>query len=380
MSRVEGRCQDPGIAIALAGGGTGGHVVPGLHLLSHLRQRDALGGVLWFRTGRAAEERVLVGVDYMIRPATIRHDVLRLEPPGGGAPTTAELLRRTPRATWRSRRLLKEAGSQVVLGLGGFTCLPVVLGARLLALPVALLEINAVAGRATSALARLATRVFHAWPDTVPDEPGERHVLVGPPLAPAFVGGPTTEDASAAKRGELGFDPHRPLLVVLGGSQGAGALNDFVREAAPALIAAGVQIQHQVGPKRRDEGLAESADYRVLEFDKHVDRSLTAATVVLCRGGASTIAEVGALGRPAVVVPYPHSKDAHQEKNARRLGDGAVIVPESELGPDVAERLVKLCAPEAAEERRHRAAASAAAVPRDASARICDALLDLAQT
>jgi UDP-N-acetylglucosamine--N-acetylmuramyl-(pentapeptide) pyrophosphoryl-undecaprenol N-acetylglucosamine transferase len=173
--------------------------------------------------------------------------------------------------------------------------------------------------------------------------------------------------------------PDRPLLLVLGGSQGAKALNDFVRARAGALLAADVQVLHQVGPGRLAEGAAAQAGYLPVEYLRPVHSFLRAATLVLCRGGASTIAEVGAAGRAAVVVPYPHSFDAHQEQNARRLGEGAVIVPERELGDPTLALLLRLSSAQGRPERELRAAASARAVPRDAGALLAAEVLRLAQ-
>jgi UDP-N-acetylglucosamine--N-acetylmuramyl-(pentapeptide) pyrophosphoryl-undecaprenol N-acetylglucosamine transferase len=100
---------------------------------------------------------------------------------------------------------------------------------------------------------------------------------------------------------------------------------------------------------------------------------------VLCRGGASTVAEVGASGRAALVVPYPHSFDAHQEKNARHLGEGALIVPEADLGDVTLALLLRLLSPAGREERARRAAVAAHAVPRDAGARLAAEVLELAR-
>jgi UDP-N-acetylglucosamine--N-acetylmuramyl-(pentapeptide) pyrophosphoryl-undecaprenol N-acetylglucosamine transferase len=357
--------------------------VPGLHLLSHLlRSGDVPERVVWFLTGRAVEEEVLAAAPGDLGEIALERVRLELEPPGGGAPSLARVARRLAPETLRARRALAAAGARVLCGLGGFTSLPAALAARSLGIPFALLEINAVAGRSTRALAPLAARVFHAWPDTAPASAhgeGAKHRVTGPPLGTAFLRAPADDAEAAAERAALGFDAARPLLVVLGGSQGAGALNAFVRARAEALAAAGVQVLHQVGPGRADEGAAGHPGYRAAEYLRDVPRALRAATLVLCRGGASTIAEVGASGRAAIVVPYPHSPDRHQEKNALRLGDGAIVVAEPELGDATAALLVRLAGESGAAERRRRAAAAAAAVPTDAGARIAAALMALAR-
>jgi UDP-N-acetylglucosamine:LPS N-acetylglucosamine transferase len=359
--------------LALAGGGTGGHVVPGLHLLEHLRGSGRPpADVLWFTTGRPVEERVFGPVTG--RSEGLERVPLALEPPGGGAPSLWRLAHRTWPEVRRAGRALERHGSEVLLALGGFTALPAVLAARTRGIPVVLLEINAVPGRATRALAPLAARVVHAWPGPHPIG-SSRRPCHGPPLAPAFAAARADEAEAARLRGELGFEAARPLLVVLGGSQGAGPLNGFVRDQAAALVEAGLQVLHQTGPGRTAEGAPPGPGRRTVEYLDDVARVLDASTLVLCRGGASTLAEIAARTRPALVVPYPHHRDRHQERNALALGAGVRIVPEARLDSTLVEILARLAGPAGARERAEMRRALEHAVPRDGVARLADELL-----
>jgi UDP-N-acetylglucosamine--N-acetylmuramyl-(pentapeptide) pyrophosphoryl-undecaprenol N-acetylglucosamine transferase len=251
-----------------------------------------------------------------------------------------------------------------------------VLAARTLGIPVALLEVNAVRGAATRWLAPLADRTLHAFPPG--PEAGPRSVHTGPPLAPELARGAPGEAERQAARARLGFDSLRPLLVVLGGSQGAGALNAFVRASLTRLAARGVQVLHQTGPGRLAEAAREAPGYRALEYVDPIRPALAAATLVLCRGGASTLCEVAALGVPAFVAPYPLAAGDHQTRNALRLGSGARLVRDAELGEPLADELASLAGAERRAEREARGAALAAALPRDGAARIWDVLADLA--
>ena len=327
------------LRLALAGGGTGGHVVPGTHLLRHLKGAGELESLVWFGAGRTAERRALAGIaDHLDAEVSFTKVDLPLESPAGGAPRFRDLAVRFAPATQRARRALVLGKIQVVCGLGGFTCLPVVLAARSLRLPIALLEINAVQGKATRWLSPICQRVLHAWPSTMPGavhagtEKG-KHRLIGPPLAPAFVEPALEEDSRARAVARLGFDPSRPLILVLGGSQGAQALNRLMRERSDEFRSCGLSILHQVGPGRLDEAGPPAAHYRAVEYVDDVAVALRAASLVICRGGASTLAEVAAAGTPAVVVPYPHHRDGHQRANAKALGDGVVVIEEA-LGED----------------------------------------------
>jgi UDP-N-acetylglucosamine--N-acetylmuramyl-(pentapeptide) pyrophosphoryl-undecaprenol N-acetylglucosamine transferase len=370
------------LRLALAGGGTGGHVVPGLHLLRDARARlgeQAFESVLWFGAGRAVERRARRDVEALLGPAaTFRAVDLPLEPEGGGAPSTRALLLRTAPAARLARVALRAARCDVVCGLGGFTSLPVVLAARSLGIPVALLEINAVPGRATRWLAPLVHRVLHAWPATVPPRPRRRvgkpgkDRCIGPPLGPEFVAPPATLERRREGRRALGFDGDRPVLAVLGGSQGAAFLNRCVARAADALERAGIDVLHQVGPGRLAEAAAPSARYRPVEFVDRVERLLGAADLVLCRGGASTLAEVAAAGVPAVVVPYPHHRDGHQRANARALGDGVLVVEERDGDAELLRRVTALASDP--RDRARRGALLRDAIPVDGARRLFDEL------
>lgn len=371
------------LRLAIAGGGTGGHVVPGLHLLDALRAGveglpDQLDDLLWFHSGRRAEDRCLAELDRHPAAPDLERMVLELEPQGGGAPTLRRLGRRMVPAFVKARRALAMHRSQVLLGLGGFTTAPAALAARSLRIPVVLLEINATAGKATRTLGPLCQRVLHAWRETLPPgREGQKHQLVGPPVSPGFRP-PTAPDWEQGEaKDDLGFDPSRPLLVVLGGSQGARGLNAFIRQHVSYLLGSGVQVLHQVGPGRRSEGADDLEGYAAVEFLEDVRLALVAADGVLCRGGASTLAEIGAVGTPAWVVPYPHHADLHQVRNARQLSGGVRIVDEQELDHGRCEELVRFLGDAGQSERQIMRHHLREAVPIDAANRVWSELVQV---
>jgi UDP-N-acetylglucosamine--N-acetylmuramyl-(pentapeptide) pyrophosphoryl-undecaprenol N-acetylglucosamine transferase len=386
------------LRLAIAGGGTGGHIVPGLHLCRSVLAEPrtprggnagtsgagaALGDVLWLTSGRSVESRVLAGLQDQLAGTTWERVALDLERKGGGAPSRPTLLVRSGPAVLRARRALQAHASDVLLGLGGFTCLPAVLASRSLGIPVALLEMNAVPGSATRWLAPFARRVLHVWRGSVPAaeaaRPSPTHVHVGPPLDPEFAPRAIPPAEVAGARAELGFDPDRPLLVVLGGSQGASALNRFVRAEAPALVRGGLQILHQTGPGKLEEGRGELSGYRAVEYVGPVHRALAAATLVLTRGGASTLAEIAAIGRPAIVVPYPHHTDRHQERNARELGEGVLILAESELRARGRSEVERLASTSARDVRERMTTALRDVLPADGASRLFAVLASIAR-
>lgn len=361
---VETRTDTDTLRLAFAGGGTGGHILPGRHLLENLQARDAaslfvLEDLVWFGTGRAVEERSFQGLDELLGESSFERIALALEPAGGGAPSLSGLSLKLLPAIRHARRVLRQHRTQVVLGLGGFTTLPVVLAARSLGLPTALLEINAVPGKATRWLSPLATRVYHAWPATLPRGRGRgrRDVWTGPPLATRYQRGQPDPNVQGRARAELGFEAESPLLLVLGGSQGASGINDFLLRHAPLFAGEQVQIYHQAGPGKLDPELTEHPKVRSVEYIHDVATALEACDLVLCRGGASTLSELCGLGRPAVVVPYPHHADLHQAVNARQLGAGVRLVLEQQLSESTARELCRLLSPHGKATRDSMAAA-----------------------
>ncbi len=367
------------LRLAIAGGGTGGHVVPGVHLLQHMAQGVRPASVLWFGAGRRAENTALCGVQACLgRDVAFEKIDLSLEPRTGGAPRVHDLVLRTPPAARVARRALARSRADVVCGLGGFTVLPVVLAARSLGLPVVLLEVNATSGRATRWLTPLVDRVLYAFGPTMPGSRTPRseskHRFVGPPLGPGHVAPCFDAALKRAVKIELGFDPDRELLVVLGGSQGAQSLNRFARERLEALHTAGLSVLHQVGPGRLQEAASERPHYRAVEFASDVASVLRAADLVLTRGGASTLAEISAAGTPAVVVPYPHHRDGHQRANAEAIGEGLTVVDEGPNAFDLVQSaLLALLRDPARRERS--SGALRRAVPLDGAARLLEELI-----
>lgn len=361
--------------LALAGGGTGGHITPGRCVLEGLAACGArVEDLVWFTSGRAVEDAALRGVGETPGVEAWTRIVGQLEPPSGGAPGKLRIASRLLPEVWRARRALRRHGSEVLLGLGGFSAFAPLLAARSLGIPCAWLEVNTVRGRATRLLAPRCERVWHAWEATLGDGAGEE--VVGPPLeARLFQDADATEGAAA--RVALGFEESAPLLVVLGGSQGALGLNRFVALHAGEWVRAGVSVLHQCGPGRTAEGAGALAGYRAVEFLDDVPAVLEAAQLALARAGASTVAEIGAARLPAVFVPHPSSPDRHQQRNAELLGAGARVVDEADLCGEYAEELARLVGPEGAQERADMRAVLAGRVQSGGAERVARGLLAL---
>lgn len=308
-----------GELLMVVGGGTGGHIYPGVAVAEAWTARG--GRVVYVGSATGMEARVVPALGYDFVPVEAR----RLK--NAGAVERLKSLSRMPGAICQGRALLKKWAPNVVLGVGGYVSGPVVLAAALTRRACAVAEQNARPGLTNRILARFVRRVYSAFPE-VAERLGQRKVrMLGNPVRRAFI------DAVARPA------PKRSgrAVLVLGGSQGSKALNDRLPVALSALREAfpGLQVRHQAGqgkaePVRAAYAAAGFTDAVVDEFIDDVPSALLAADLVVARAGATTVAELACVGRPALFVPFPHAADDHQAANAQSLVDAEAAVMERE--------------------------------------------------
>jgi UDP-N-acetylglucosamine--N-acetylmuramyl-(pentapeptide) pyrophosphoryl-undecaprenol N-acetylglucosamine transferase len=355
------------LTVVIAGGGTGGHLYPGLAVARALVARVPDARVSFAGTARGLEARVVPqeGFDLdLIRSAGLKGKSLaaRLR---GAALLPAGLL-----DAWR---LLSRRRPHVVVGVGGYSSGPVVLLAALRGMATMVLEQNAVPGLTNRSLAPFVRAAAVTYDGTLSYFRG-RGFVAGNPVRPEFLRG--ADDAPGAL--------HPPRVLTLGGSQGAHAINVAMVAAAPELVrrCAALEIVHQTGARDhawvRDQYAASGVPARVAAFLDAVAGEMIAADVVVSRAGATTLAELAALGRPAILVPLPGATDDHQRKNAQVLCDAgaAVMVEQSELGTRLAPAVSDLLADP--DRRVSMSAAMRTFAKPEAAARIVSRLLELA--
>jgi UDP-N-acetylglucosamine--N-acetylmuramyl-(pentapeptide) pyrophosphoryl-undecaprenol N-acetylglucosamine transferase len=276
----------------------------------------------------------------------------------------------------RARALMRRFSPDVVVGFGGYVSLPVGLAAVMLRVPLVLHEQNSVPGLANRVLSRWARAIGVTYERSVTylAHP-ERGVVTGNPVREAVL------QADAARgRAAFGLDPGATVVLVFGGSRGAQHLNEtLVRIARELLVVPSLQVLHVAGrieaasvaDRIAVEIGADNSRYRVVDYIDAMGDAIAAADVVVSRAGATSIAELTAIGRAAILVPYPYATDDHQTLNAKAMeaGGGAVAVSDSELDGDVLMRtLIGLV--QDAERREEMARASAALGRRDAGPRL----------
>ncbi|MDD4952159.1 MAG: undecaprenyldiphospho-muramoylpentapeptide beta-N-acetylglucosaminyltransferase [Desulfovibrionaceae bacterium] len=306
--------------LVVATGGTGGHIFPALAVAAEHLRRAPQGRVL-FLGGRGPEGDLArkAGLEFTALPARAvvgkgLKAVLGLAWTAGGlALSIVELRRFRPDA---------------VMGFGGYAGFCPVLAARLLRTPTAIHEQNSLPGITNRLLGKWVDKIFISFADSAGFFPKERTVSVGNPVRPEI--SKVREKRSAGR-------PGRNLLI-LGGSQGARAINDAVIQALPLLSAAGVGLRHQAGPgdeqRVKNAYLAAGRDPSMVQgFIEDMAEAYAWADLVLCRAGATTVFELAASGAPAILVPFPFAAGDHQTKNARALAEcgAALIIHQKDL-------------------------------------------------
>ena len=364
------------LSVVLAGGGTAGHVEPAMAVADALSALDPQVRITALGTPRGLETRLVPERGYhleLITPVPLPRkpsgDLARLPP-------------RVWRAVRETRAVLDAVDADVVIGFGGYVALPAYLAARGIPgrrrrIPVVIHEANARAGLANRVGARTADRVFCA----VPDSGLRRAEVVGVPVRATI----TALDRAALRaeaRAHFGFADDARVLLVFGGSQGAVSLNRAVSAAAADLAAAGVSVLHAHGPKNTlqlrtpDQG---DPPYVAVPYLDRMDLAYAAADMVICRSGAMTVAEVSAVGLPAIYVPLPIG-NGEQRLNALPVvnAGGGMVVADAALTPDLVARQVAglLTDP----PRLAAMTAAAAQVGhRDAARQVAQAALDIAR-
>ncbi|MEE3754429.1 undecaprenyldiphospho-muramoylpentapeptide beta-N-acetylglucosaminyltransferase [Mycobacterium intracellulare] len=329
------------LSVVLAGGGTAGHVEPAMAVADALSALDPQVRITALGTARGLETRLVPARGYdleLITPVPLPRK------PSGDL---ARLPSRVWRAVRETRAVLRSVDADVVIGFGGYVALPAYLAARDLPfaaarrrrVPVVIHEANASAGLANRVGARSAERVLSAVPDC--GLPGAE--VVGVPVREAI----TSLDRAALRaeaRRHFGFADDARVLLVFGGSQGAASLNRAVSGAAAGLASAGVAVLHAHGPKNTldlREPLPGDPPYVAVPYLDRMDLAYAAADLVICRSGAMTVAEVSAVGLPAIYVPLPIG-NGEQRLNALPVvnAGGGMVVADADLTPELVAREV----------------------------------------
>jgi UDP-N-acetylglucosamine--N-acetylmuramyl-(pentapeptide) pyrophosphoryl-undecaprenol N-acetylglucosamine transferase len=327
--------------IVLTGGGTGGHIYPAISVAQALRELEPGIELLFVGSSHGPEGELVAkaGIPFRAVPSSSLTKSTSFR-------NGASLLKLIA-GVFRARGILKGFAPDVVIGTGGYTTAAVLLAARCLRKKIVIHEQNAVPGRTNLWLARISDKVCVSVESSAAFFVKEKVVVTGMPVRGEFASLPAKSDA----RRLMGLDESLFTILVVGGSQGAKRLNELALGMWPEIDDGGVQVVHQAGERNIEELRARLAEgdfvfaggrYRA-EAYLDMPVAVAAADLVICRSGASTIAEVTAAGLPCILVPYPHAYANHQKRNAEHLADhgAAVMCEESHTTPAMLAILVK---------------------------------------
>ena len=358
-------------AYVIAGGGTGGHLFPGLAVARALKARIPGAQISFAGTAAGIEARVIPATEFaldLIRSAGLKGKSIAARARGAAL---------VPLGGLDAWRLITRRKPDVVIGVGGYSSGPVVAIAALRGIPTMVLEQNAVPGLTNRMLAPFVSRAAVTYEASLKYFGGKGFVS-GNPVRREFLEGNDDPSRDAA------LNASRVRVLVFGGSQGAHAINVAMVEAAPRLAAAAAALDFVCQTGTPDFDMVREAferhgvQGRVERFIDAMDREMKAAGLVVSRAGATTLAEVTAAGRPSILVPLPTATDDHQRHNARALeiAGAAELVEQKDLtGERLADRMIAL-AGDPDKRRRMSVAARQLARPR-AAEEIVDAVINL---
>jgi UDP-N-acetylglucosamine--N-acetylmuramyl-(pentapeptide) pyrophosphoryl-undecaprenol N-acetylglucosamine transferase len=319
------------LRVTIAGGGTGGHLFPGVAIAQEFMKRNPNTSIKFVSTGNELERSVLGRAGFEL--ACISVEGIK----GRGIWRQLRAVFKLPGAVWASIRVLSRFRPDLVLSLGSYSAGPAVVGARLLGIPIVLQEQNIFPGITNKTVARFAKRIYVSFPQTAAYFSAERVRLTGNPVRQDILDLSTVPTESRQTF----------TVLIVGGSQGAHRLNQAVIDALAHLQHKdGLVFVHQTGAA--DQSAVESAYAQqgihatVRSFFEDMARQYQQADFIVCRAGATTVAEITAIGRPAIFVPFPYAADDHQRHNAKALADAGaaeMILEKDITGELLADRI-----------------------------------------
>jgi UDP-N-acetylglucosamine--N-acetylmuramyl-(pentapeptide) pyrophosphoryl-undecaprenol N-acetylglucosamine transferase len=353
----------PPVKIMVMAGGTGGHVYPALAVARELLQRNC--EIAWLGTRNGIEARLVPAAEiplHFLQVGGVR---------GKGLRTLLAAPWHLLKAVYAAVKVFREQQPQLALGMGGYASGPGGIAARLLGIPLVIHEQNARAGTTNTWLAKIATRVLTAFPDVLP-----RGEWVGNPVRKEIALLPPPQERMQGRSGPM-------RLLVLGGSLGAKALNEWIPAVAAKLPPQSVKIRHQTGEKHLEATQQLYQQYGVVAevtaFIQDMAEALAWADLVVCRAGAMTVAELSIAGVAGILIPFPHAIDDHQTANGNWLvsGGAAELRQQHALDEEQLKTLLMTFI-EQPERRLHMAQAARSMAKPDATSLCADICLEVA--
>ncbi|HYM20080.1 MAG TPA: undecaprenyldiphospho-muramoylpentapeptide beta-N-acetylglucosaminyltransferase [Candidatus Kapabacteria bacterium] len=326
--------------IVIASGGTGGHLYPTVAIAEAIRASHPELRIVFIGTNDRIESREVPRLGFEFFP-------IEIKAPGRSLMSLAKFPFKYYKAFRRSKKILAEVNASAFLGGGAYLSVPVAFAAKRRGIPIALLEINAVAGRANRVLAKDADKIFISYKEAesqFTSSVASKLELIGTPVRDSLAEKIDVVDA----RKHFGLDPARKTLLVFGGSLGARSLNAAMMKSVRTFLDHGMNIIWQtgssanIGELTKEFGNADRICIR--EFISEMPEAYAGSDVVVARAGASTLAELSTLGKPAILVPYPLAAANHQERNALAYSNrgAARVIADNEIGARLETEVLSL--------------------------------------
>lgn len=358
--------------VLISGGGTGGHIFPAISIANAIKNRFPDVEIKFVGAENRMEMQRVPAAGYEIVGLPVsgfdRKNLFR----------NVKVLLRLWKSIRLARRVVREFKPQIAIGVGGYASGPTLKAAQRMGVPTLLQEQNSYAGVTNKLLAAKAGRICVAYDGMERFFPADRIIKTGNPVRKNLL---TNSMTQAEAKSTLGFDPARPLVLVVGGSLGARTINEAVGNALDTITAGGRQLLWQTGKNYADtEVVRRAADYKDVKataFISDMDVAYRAADLVVSRAGAGSISELQLLGKPVILVPSPNVAEDHQRKNALALADrdAAVMILDADAAAKLPEAIVRLSDDSGARDRLSRNIL-AMALP-DSDEKIVDAVLEL---
>ena len=329
--------------ITITGGGTGGHIYPAIAVASEIRNRYKDVEILFIGTEKGIESKSVPAAGFpieFVKAAAISANPVKL----------LQSMLVNSAGISRAMSFLTVNKTQLVIGSGGFVSAPVLAAAVLKGIPFILLEQNVLPGKVNRLLSRWAKKILTSFEGSAKYLPADKVVLTGNPVRREIIDRTREEGLKA-----LNLSPGKFTLAITGASQGARSINNAVLRALPRWMSHDWQIFHLTGRNNYEEVKKASdpllspdlpGEYRIIDFTEDIGSVYAVSDLIVSRAGASSLAEIAARGIPAILIPYPHAADNHQEKNARwveQCGGARVLLDKHiEHGENLSHEVVEL--------------------------------------
>ncbi len=332
--------------VIIAAAGTGGHINPGIAIANKIKQKDKNSEILFVGTTRGLENDLVPRAGYKLKTIEAYGIQRKL------TLQNVKRLYRSIKAIGDAKKIIKDFGADVVIGTGGYICMPVILAAKKMNIPTLLHESNAFPGVSVKLLSKKVNTVLVGFEDAKERLPKANKVVV--------TGNPTKikkQNFSSSQKAEIiknmGLSSNKPIVLVFGGSQGAQSINESLMKIITERKNTEYQIMWAAGPLQYDnikEKLEESGininnieNVKIVPYIYNMEEIINVVDLVICRSGAMTITEISIVGKPAIFIPFPHATENHQEYNARVLEKvgAAKIILDKNLDEKVLHREIQ---------------------------------------